>query len=81
MSESEHMLSTEHMQKLADADAVLADLALGLMMGFDQGFGDPLWDRITTVGLGLYELQQELVDAGLAAERLDRSDREAVLGE
>lgn len=70
-----YLLSREDMQKLADADAVLADLAISLMMQ-GRGFGDPLWEKVTDVGLPLYEFQQELVDMGHAAERLDRSDRD-----
>lgn len=70
-----YLVSRENMQKLADADAVLADLAIGLMMQ-GRGFGDPLWEKVTDVGLPLYEFQQELVDMGLAEARLDRSDLE-----
>lgn len=69
-----YAVSAESMQKLADADAVLADMAISAMLTGDN----ELFNRITDVGLPLYEFQQELVDRGLAAERLDRSDREAV---
>lgn len=69
------MVSREAMQKLSDADAALADLVFALMLQ-GQGPGDELWERFTDVGLAIYEFQQELVDRGLAAERLDRSDRE-----
>lgn len=70
MSET-YAVSREAMQKLADADAVLADLAMEAVMNGDMDF----FGKLSDVGLPLYEFQQELVDLGLAEERLDRSDR------
>lgn len=72
MSETAYMLSTEQMQTLADADGILADLALTAMM---LGDGD-LFTKTTEVGLPLFEFQEELVERGLAEARMDRSDRE-----
>lgn len=74
---TEYAVTEEQMQKLADADAVLADLAIGAMLAGDM----EAFDRISSVGLPLYEFQQELVDQGLAKERLDRSDRDEAADE
>ena len=73
---SDFLVSEEAMQKLSDADSVLADVVMGLMFAEDS---DPeVVNLFVKAGLGLYEFQQELVERGLAREVLDRSDREEV---
>lgn len=68
---SEFKVTEAQMQKLADADAVLADLAMEAMMT-----NDPAFQRYVEVGLPVFELQHELVEKGLAEKVLDRSDRD-----
>lgn len=67
------LVSRDQMQKLADADAVLADLTVeGLTNGNTEAvsmFGE--------LGLRLFQLENDLVEQGLAEEVLDRSDRDS----
>lgn len=69
---SEFKVTEAQMQKLADADAVLADLAMGAMMEQDTDN----FQRFVEVGLPVFEIQHELVEKGLAEKVLDRSDRD-----
>lgn len=69
---SEFKVTEAQMQKLADADAVLADLAMGAMMEQDT----ENFQRYVEVGLPVFDLQHELVEKGLAEKVLDRSDRD-----
>jgi hypothetical protein len=69
---SDFKVTADQMQKLADADAVLADLAMEAMVSGDN----ETFSRYVEVGLPVFELQHELVEKGLAAEVLDRSDRD-----
>lgn len=71
---SDFKVNEAQMQKLADADAVFADLAMEAMMAGDT----EAFQRYVEVGLPVFEIQHELVEKGLAKEVLDRSDREAV---
>lgn len=67
------LVSRDQMQKLADADAVLADLTVD---GLTNGNTDAV-SLFGEVGLRLFQLENELVEKGLAQEVLDRSDRDS----
>lgn len=65
-------ISAEHMQILANADGVLADLTFeALMAGDTEAF-----DKIGNVGVALWELEQHFVDTGRAAARLEPNHKE-----
>jgi hypothetical protein len=69
---SDFKITEDQMQKLADADAVLADLAMEAMMAQDT----ENFQRYVEVGLPVFDLQHKLVELGLAEKVLDRSDRD-----
>lgn len=70
------LVSDEQMQKLADADSVLADLTVqALTTGNSEAF-----DLFGEVGLALFNLENDLVEKGLAREVFDRSDRDSLGG-
>lgn len=71
---TEFLVSEDIMQKLCNADAVLADLVMSMMMDPDT---DPAaLQLVMENGLAIFEFQHKLVELGLAEQVMDRSDRE-----
>lgn len=69
------LLSKETMQKLAEADAALADIVVDAIM--DRVPMDPTQvTLIASAGLALFQFQQDAVAAGLAESVMERTEHE-----
>lgn len=75
MSESkkEYLLDESTMQKLADADAALADIVMGAMFSDSEDL-PMIMNTIAPAGLAIFQFQHDAVEAGLAERVMERSE-------
>lgn len=69
----EYLLNESVMQKLADADAALADVVMGAMFTGSEDL-DEIMNTVAPAGLAIFQFQHDAVKAGLAERVMDRSD-------